>query len=294
MITALKNFYKTIVGTIDIFIDRSLITMSAALAYYAIFSLPPLLLIVLMSTRNFYFWGSTEGFIFSEIESLIGPDATEVLRESIVALSNFEDSGFSLAVSIAVILFTSTSIFVVLQNGFNRIFKVKANPTVWKGILKYVFNRLVSLGLLVGFAFLLVVSLAFNMLINAFSHYMLGETLSTFYVEIMGSITIPLIFLIVFFGFMFKVLPDVRMPLKHVWPGAIFTATLFIIGKYIIGAYIGNSSFNSAYSSASSLLVIMVWSYYSSMLVLLGCAYLRSDLEIKDRLPEIEKYAEEE
>ena len=270
-----------------------MISYAAALAYYAIFALPPLLLIILTSTKQLYFWGSSEVYIFDEIQALIGTEATNLLRQSMQKIATFDGGMWGIVISIAIIIFSSTSVFAVIQVSFNKIFNVKADPTVWKGIWLYLFRRVISLGLLIGFAFILVVSLIFNMAIHLFSDYLFGSTLSVALTDFMGSIVIPGIILTLFFALMLRFLPDVKIKFKHVWPGAIFTAVLFMIGKYAIGTYVGNSSFSNAYASASSLIVVLLWSYYSSILVLLGCAFLKSHMDRKEISIEPYPYAKQ-
>lgn len=288
----IKRFGHNIWAATQLFIDKQLITMAAALAYYAIFALPPLLLILLTSTKRLYFWGTTENYIFDEIQSLLGKEATTLLINSMEHIATFDGSWIGIAVSIALIIFSSTSVFIVIQNGFNRIFEVEANPGVWRSINLYILNRLTSLGIMLGLAFLLVISLTFHIAVTALSKYLFGSAFSSNITEIMGAFVLPLILLVLFFGLMLRVLPDVKLKFRDVWPGAIFTAILLVIGKYAIGAYIGNSSFSNTYASASSLIVLLIWSYFSSILIFFGCAYLRCHIESRGGRIEPADYAE--
>ena len=266
LITLLKD-------SISKFIDDDLMTHAAALAYYTIFSLPPMLLIILFTATQFYDEATVKGAIFGEITKLVGPSGAEQLATTIDKLGVYDSSTWAAVVGIGTLLFTSTTVFVTMQNALNTTFKVKAKPEGW-GILKLIKDRILSFTFLIGIAFVLLVSLSVNALIAAFSQRL--ETiigpLSTMMTAI-ASLILPLIVITILFAMIFKFLPDAKLKWKDAWVGAIFTAICFSFGKYLIGFYIGNSQTANLYDAAGSVMVIMLWVFFASTIFLFGAVF---------------------
>ncbi|MEM6967433.1 MAG: YihY/virulence factor BrkB family protein [Bacteroidota bacterium] len=173
----------------------------------------------------------------------------------------------------SILIFTSTTVFVTFQNALNKIFRVKPAPTGW-GILKLVKDRLLSFTLLLGVAFILLVSLTVNALLETFANYLdflLGDV--SFLFNIITSIVLPFFVITLLFAMMFKFLPDANLRWKDTWFGSILTSFLFVIGKYLISFYIGNSNVAGLYDAAGSVMIIMVWVFYASLIVMYGAVF---------------------
>lgn len=268
----LTTVWEILRDTVNHFIEDDLFTNAAALAYYTIFSLPPMLLIVTYFATHFYDRETIETRIFNEISKLVGEDGANQLLATMQRVGAFDDTWWSTIVGVGVLVFTATTVFVTIQNTLNRIFRVKPKPK--RGWLKMIFNRIISFALLLGIAFILLVSLVISAVISA-----LSDRLANFfpdfavYVANVASFVLPLVIITLLFGLFFKYLPDVRLRWRDTLAGALFTAILFSVGKYGIGFYVGTSNVGNLYDAAGSLLVILVWVFYASLIFLLGAEF---------------------
>lgn len=271
--SALHFFFLVIKESITKFLEDDLMTQAAALAYYTIFSLPPMILVILYTATRFYDEITVKAAIFGEIENLIGASSAEQLAITIDKLGVYETTSWATFIGIGTLLFTSTTVFVTMQNALNHTFKVKAKPK-GMGILKMLKDRVLSFSILMGIAFVLLVSLTINALVSTFSHYLADKIggLSTT-LTALTSIFLPLIIITGLFAMIFKYLPDAKLKWKDTWTGAIFTALCFSIGKYLIGFYIGNSQTANLYDAAGSVMVIMVWVFFASSIFLFGAVF---------------------
>ena len=268
------NFYWTVLKrSVTKFSDDDAFTQAAAIAYYTIFSLPPMLLVIIFTTTFFYDETTVKDALFSQIGDLVGKDGARQLLMTIEKLNIFEPTIWATVLGIGILLFTSTTVFITMQNALNKIFKVKPKPQGW-GILKMVKDRILSFTLLIGVAFIMLVSLALNALIETFGKY-LAELFGTVSIllNFATSIFLPFIVITLLFAMMFKFLPDAELDWKDTWFGASITSGLFVLGKYLISFYIGNSNVAGIYDAAGSVMVIMVWVFYASLIVLFGAVF---------------------
>ncbi len=272
----LKNTWKLIRQSFSDFVDGRAIKLSAALAYYTIFSLPGLIIIIIWITDIFYGKEAVEGSVYNQIAGLVGRDAAIQVQEIIrnAALSN--DSTFATIIGLVTLIIGATSVFGEIQDSINLIWHLKAKPKKGKGLVKMVINRLLSFSLVVSLGFLLLVSLIVNGVMDA----LIGRLTQHFpesQVILAYSVNLFITFLITsaLFGLIFKVLPDARIKWKHVRAGAFTTALLFMIGKFLIGFYLGQSKMSSAYGAAGSVIVILLWVYYSAIILYFGAAFTR-------------------
>ena len=272
-ILALSFLITLLKDAIAKFLEDDLMTHAAALAYYTIFSLPPMLLVILFTATRFYDEAKVESAIFGEIESLIGAKSAEQLADTIDKVGVYDTSSWTAIIGIGTLLFTATTVFVTIQNALNKTFEVKAKPE-GLGILKLIKDRILSFTFLIGIAFVLLVSLAVNALVSAFSAQ-LETVIGDFSTALTAlvSFILPLAIITVLFAMIFKFLPDAKLKWKDTWVGAIFTAILFSIGKYLIGFYIGNSQTANLYEAAGSVMVIMVWVFFASTIFLFGAVF---------------------
>jgi membrane protein len=258
--------------TVSNFIDDDSMSYASAIAFYTIFSLPAILIIALAIGGAFYERSIVEEELLSQVGRLIGKDSAKEIS-TILAHATFDrTSAFAKIIGVVTIIFSATTVFISLQNTLNKIWGIKPKPK--RGLVKFLLNRLLSLAMVATIGFLLLVSLVIDAILVIFQG-MLSKLLAgiTLYVLNIVNIGVSLVLVTVIFGLLFKVLPDAKIKWRDVWVGAAITTFLFGLGKYLIGFYLGNSSFNSAYGAAGSLVIVLVWVYYSTVIFLFGAEF---------------------
>lgn len=262
-------------GAITGFSDDKGMKLSASLAYYTVFSLAPLLLLVISLAGVFLGREAIQGQVFSEINGLVGNQAAKQVEEMIKNLEQSGKTTLSVIIGFITLLVGATTVFGEMQDSINTIWKVKAKPK--RGWVKLIKDRLLSSSLIVSIGFLLIVSLMVNGMLLALSDN-LKSLLPDVTVVIFNVInaTISFIVITILFGVIFKVLPDVKISWRGVRAGAIFTALLFMLGRVIIGIYIEKTSTGSAYGAAGSLIVILLWVYYTAAILYFGAEFTQS------------------
>lgn len=300
MIRLAKNIKHFLVSTGHLFLaagkgfmEDRVTKLSAALAYYTIFSLSPLIIIVISSASLIYSQDAIENKLFSQINNLVGHDAAVQIQSFVANASLSGKSSFALAIGIVVLIIGATAVFTEIQDSINLIWKVKAVPK--KGWKKLITNRLLSFSLIVSLGFLLLVSLVVNSLVLS-----LGNKLSKFIPEITDTTAFIILILnnvLTFavvtgvFAVIFKVLPDVILKWKSALVGAAFTALLFGLGKYLIGMYLEKSNPGLVFGSAGSIIIILVWIYYTSIILYFGAEFTQVYAEKYDKGIAPTKYA---
>lgn len=273
------------------FQEDRIMKLSAALAYYTLFSITPLIIIVISAAGILYGENITvQKQLFGEINELIGPNGAAAIEGLVANASLSGKSNFALTVGIILLIIGGTTIFIEIQDSINLIWKVKAIPK--KGWVKLILNRLVSFSLIVSLGFLLLVSLIINSIVIG-----LGAKLEQVfpnvnsYILILINNAITLSVVTVIFTIIFKVLPDVILKWKTAIIGALFTALLFSLGKYLIGIYIETSDPGSAFGSAGSIVIILVWIYYTAVILYFGAEFTQAYAEKMENGIEPSKYA---
>jgi membrane protein len=269
------NLWIVIKDAFSGFLADRCLKLSAALAYYTVFSLAPLLVLIISVVSIFLGPDAIQGQIFSQINGLVGNEAAKQIQDMIKSVSLSGKTNTALAVGIITLIIGATSIFVEIQDSVNLIWRVKAKPK--RGWVKLLKDRLLSSSLVVSLGFLLLVSLIINGLVLAMSDFL------TRYIPGIGVYLISAFnFLIstsvvgVLFAIIFKVLPDAKISWKDVRGGALFTALLFMLGRYLIGLYIETTSTSSAYGAAGSLIVILTWIYYTAAILYFGAEFTQA------------------
>ena len=272
----ISRMWTIIKITFNYFLEKRVFKLSAALAYYTVFALPGLLIIVIWISDFFYGRAAVEGTIYGQISSFVGDDAALQIQQTIRNATSYAQSRFAAIIGLATLIFGATSMFSEIQDSINLIWRLKAKPKGW-GILKIIFNRLLSFSMIVILGFLALVSLLINGLMQIFIEY-LSRQFPDVTVYVVYGLNILLTFLItaLLFGIIFKVLPDAHIKWKDVRAGAIVTAILFMIGKFAIGYYLGQNRLSSAYGAAGSIIVILLWVYYSAIILYLGACFTRA------------------
>lgn len=245
--------------------------LGAALAYYAIFSLAPLLLIVIGVAGLVWGREAVQGQLVSQLQGLVGEQGGQAIQTMIANAGKHGSGVFATIVGVMTILFGATGVFVQLQTSLDRIWNVEPKPG--GGIWGFVRTRILSFGLVLGIGFLLLISLVVSAAVSAVGAWATG-LLPAAKVLLEGA-TFVLSFALVtlLFAMIFKVLPDVRIDWRDVWIGAAATALLFTLGKFLIGLYLAKSSVASAYGAAGSLVIVLLWIYYSSQILFLGAEF---------------------
>ncbi len=271
MINKIKELtvYQILKDSVVAFGKSDSLSYAAGTAFYTIFSMPALLIIVLNIGSAFYKKGTVKDELLNQVEMLSGPGSAETL-DSIIYNASLETEGFVPKVlAIGVLLFSATTVFVSLQTSINHIWHIKPMPE--KGLLKFIINRLLSFSLVASIGFVLLVSLIIDALIVIFFNYVeLWIQGVSFYFASMTSFIFTQALMVVIFGLMYKILPDAKVRWRSVWLGSIVTMVLFALGKYLIGFYLGNSNIGGAYGTAGSLVIVLVWVYYSVIIFLFG------------------------
>jgi membrane protein len=247
-------------------------SMGAALAYYTLFSIAPLLLIVLGVAGFFFGSDAARGEIFSQLQSLVGDDGARAVEALLARASKPAEGIIASLIGFVTMIIGATTVFGELQNDLDRIWRAPA-AREGSGILALVRARLLSFGMILGIAFLLMVSLVFSAALAALGKWWAPLFGGWSAIAEVIDIVVSLLVLTVLFAMIYKIMPRVHIRWHDVWIGAAVTAFLFTIGKVLIGLYIGRSGVASAYGAAASLVVVMVWVYYSAQVFLLGAEF---------------------
>ena len=274
VIKPIKVSFKILKNTfIQFFNDRGL-KLSASLSYYTIFSLAPLLLLLISLAGFFFGKEAIQGRIFGEINGLIGSPAALQIQEIIKNMELSGKTNSALVIGIITLIIGATSVFAEIQDSINIIWKVKAKPK--RGWVKILQDRLLSSSLIIGLGFLLIVTFMVNGLLLSLNDWMKSyfpdTTLVLFQII---NIIISFSVITTLFAVIFKVLPDAKIAWKDVKVGAFFTACLFMLGRFLIGIYIEKSNTGLAYGAAGSLIIILVWVYYTAAILFIGAEFTR-------------------
>jgi len=256
------------------FVEDSILKYSASLAYYTVFSLAPVLIVIISICGVLFGKEAIQGHIYSQIKDLVGNDAAVQIQDTIKNIHLTGHSVFATIVSIVILLIGATGIFGEVQDSLNKIWglRVKTRKTWWKLIL----NRLLSFSLILSIGFVMMVSLLLNAIVSAFGNF-LARYFSEFSVVLVQITDSVLTFVVTTFLFslMFKVLPDAKIKWKDVFIGGLITSVFFTLGKLAIGYYLGSSNIATVYGAAGSIMIIMVWVYYSSIILYLGAEFTK-------------------
>ncbi|HEU0052151.1 MAG TPA: YihY/virulence factor BrkB family protein, partial [Longimicrobium sp.] len=259
-----KGIFQLFKQSLKDFSDDDCPRMAAALSYYTVFALPPLLILILMIVGAFVDPGEATRAIGSNLPGEASQQIGTIVKE---ANNPAAKSGVSAVLGVFTLLLGATGAFLQLQSALNRAWEVEPDPKAG-GLKNFVFKRLLSLGMLLSVAFLILVSLVLSAAISAlggFADRLLGSMAGNFLLQA-GTFVLSLAVITLLFAAIFKVLPDARIAWRDVWVGALVTAVLFTIGKTALGIYLGRSDPGQAFGAAGSLAVILVWIYYSSMI----------------------------
>ncbi len=245
--------------------------LAAALAYYTVFSVPPLLIIVLALVGQFFDKNMARDRLMAQIAGLIGQQGASFVQGLLESASKPADTAIASIISIVTLLLGATGVFGQLQDALNTIWGVAPKPG--RGLLGTIKDRFLSFTMVLGIGFLLMVSLVVSTILSAISNFVAGNPAQTSGVlELLNSVASFLIITLLF-AMIFKIIPEVKIAWRDVGLGAVVTALLFVVGKFAIGLYLGRSSVASTYGAAGSLVVILIWIYYSAQILFLGAEF---------------------
>lgn len=284
------NWFKLLVKAGKAFLDDRALKMSASLAYYTVFSIAPLLVMIISLAGLIYGQEALEGKVFQGLNDFLGGDAALQIQEMIKRIKLTGNSGPAFILGAIVLMIGATGVFIEIQDSLNVIWRVKAVPQ--KGWKKFLMNRVISFSLIISLGFLLIVSLVINGIVVA-----LSNRLSVYFpdmtIYLVNATNILLTFLIIalLFAIIYKFLPDVRLRWKQVRVAAVFTTLLFMIGHYLFGLYITYGQPGYAYGAAGSLVLILLWIYYTAVILYFGAEFSRIHSKARGEKIETSEYA---
>ncbi|MEO6187819.1 MAG: YihY/virulence factor BrkB family protein [Ginsengibacter sp.] len=271
----IKGIWEVLKNCFKGFSENKIPKLSASLAYYTVFSIGPLLMVVIFLSSFFFGREALEGTIYGQTKNFVGQDAAMQIQQIIKSASISGQSTVAATIGIITLVIGATTMFAEIQDSINMIWGLKRKPTAgWWVLIK---TRLLSFGVIGSLGFLLLVSLSVSALLETLSDrlssYFPHVTITLFYII---NIIISLAVVTTLFGVIFKMLPDAKIKWNDVLAGSITTAILFLLGKFAITFYISKANIGSTYGSAGSLVVLLVWIYYSSFILYFGAEFTKS------------------
>jgi Predicted membrane protein len=271
----IKSFLKIAGSASKRWWEKDPFMQSAVIAYYAIFSIPGLLVMIISISNLFFKRDVITDNLYTQISSIMGVETAKQVKDMIISVTNTNKSLLATIIGLIVVLAGATGVFVELQKALNIIWEVKVKPH--RAIFTLLRTRLFSFGLIVSIGFLLLISLIITTILAALSSWVLlhwpNIVLMIFYVL---KFIISFVVIMFLFALMFKTLPDAKIQWKHLWLGSALTALLFILGKTAIGFYLSKTNPGSAYGAAGSIVLILLWVSYSSMIFFYGAEFTRA------------------
>jgi len=268
----LKLLWQLLKATVMQWVEDQPFQLAAALSYYTLFSLAPLLVIVIAIAGFAFGQEAAQNRIVETLQGLLGRESAQAIQEMVHNASNKPKTGiFSTILGVVFLLFGAGGVVGQLQTSLNTVWGV--TPKAGQGVWGFVRQRFISFAMVLGIGFLLLVSLAVSALMTGFTQ-VLGNVLGATAVLVHAlDLIISFGFVTALFAMIYKYLPDVRIEWRDVWVGAALTSLLFTIGKFLIGLYLGTSGVTSTYGAAGSLISVLLWVYYSSLIFFLGAEF---------------------
>jgi membrane protein len=268
----LMNIWPVLKESFSNFITNKALRMSAALAYYTVFSIAPMLIVIISLCDIFYGKAAIEGTIYQHIQGFVGQDAALQVEQIIKNATISRGVSWASVIGIAALIFAATGVFAEIQDSINFIWRLKAKPK--KGWLKLILDRLLSFSMVVTLGFILLVSLIVNSVLDLAGQQLLKLFPGTeLYVAYGINVFITFLTISFLFAIIFKVLPDARIKWRDVIVGSVTTAVLFMLGKFVIGYYLGKTHISTTYGAAGSVVIILLWVYYSAMILYFGACF---------------------
>ena len=275
IIKTVKNYFQGLKKTTKLFSDSNGLTLSASLSYYTVFSIAPFLIVIISLAGIFYGKQAVEGKVYMQISGLVGNAPAIQIQEIIKNIQNTHHTVLGGVIGFIVLIIGASGVFSEIQNSINFIWNIngKIRGTGW---LNFIRNKLLSFSLVAGVAFILLVSLIVNALVDVLSEQ-LKRHFPEYVIYIFYVLNIIFIFFVItiLFAIIFKILPAAIISWRDAIKGAAFTSVLFLIGKLLIGIYLGNSSVGATYGATTAIFIFMLWVYYSSIILYFGASFTK-------------------
>jgi membrane protein len=268
------NFFILVKESAANFIADDALKFSASLSYYTIFSIAPMLIMAIAIGSFLFGRAAIEGHLFEQINSIVGNEAAHQIQEMLRNTTLRKNNLLATIIGIAVFFIGATGVFGEIQSTINRIWGLKAKPK--KGVIKYFVNRVLSFAMVISIGFLMVVSLIASTVIGILNTKLNSILPEATFILVIVNNTVSLLIISLLFAVVFKYLPDSIVKWKDAWIGSLFTSSLFLLGKYLIGLYLSNTTGTSAYGAAGSVVILLLWVYYSSILLYFGAEFTKS------------------
>ena len=272
--TRFKRTFSFIKEVFSDFSEDRVLKYSASLSYYTVFSIAPILIIIISVSGIFFGREAVQGQIFSQINGMVGNEAAAQIQDMIGKTHRSGNNFLASVVSVIILVVGATGIFAEIQDSINSIWGLKSKPK--RGFIKIILNRVISFSLIISLGFILMVSLVLNAFIAAVSERLAqvfpgsGVYFVTIVDQLLSFIVISFLFAVIF-----KVLPDAKIKWRDVSKGAIVTGLLFILGRYAISLYVAKSEVASVYGAAGSIIILMVWVYYTAVILYFGAEFTK-------------------
>ena len=269
-----KTVFSFVKEVFSDFSDDKVLKYSASLSYYTVFSIAPILILIISIFGIFIGRDAVQGQIFEQLNGLVGAEAAKQIEEMIGKSHQSGNSFLASVISAIILVIGATGIFAEIQDSINSIWGLKSKPK--RGIIKMLLTRVVSFSLIISLGFILMVSLVLNAFIAAVSDRLAqvfpgsGVNLVVIVDQLLSFIVISFLFAVIF-----KVLPDAKIKWRDVSKGAVVTGILFIAGRYLINLYVAKSEVASMYGAAGSIIIIMVWVYYTAVILYFGAEFTK-------------------
>ena len=269
------NFYLQVSKkSIVRFFDLDMPMHAAALSYYMVFSLPSMLLIIFWTSAHVYEESAVREVIFTKIGSLVGHQGARQIMATLEKLSIDQPTFWASALGLGILLFFATSVFDAMRTAFNKMISTQVDDSIGQSMWKLLRIRFIAFAMLISISFILLVSMVIHALIAWVGVHLgqwIGETAK--FIVSFDFLLLELVATALLFGLYFRYLPDIRLKWRDIWLGAILTAGLLVLGKSLIAFFISNSTVADLYDAAGSILVMMLWVYYSAAILLLGATF---------------------
>jgi membrane protein len=268
-----ENFLNLIRNTFKEWSEDKAPRLAAALAYYTVFAIPPLLVILLGIASLFLNQQEVQDALLGEIGGLLTPEAARAIGGMIEGAKTDQAGGLAAAVGVGILLLGASGIFLQLQDALNTVWEVRAKPGL--GIMALLKKRFFSFLMVLAVGFLLLVSLVLSTALTALGEWIQSWLPGSNWVFQSVNFLLPFLAITLLFALMFRYMPDAEIAWRDVWPGAAITSLLFNLGKTLIGLYLARSNLAHTYGAAASVVLIFVWVYYTAQILLLGAEFTK-------------------
>jgi membrane protein len=270
----IKIYWRLLKTTFNEFNADNAMKLSASLAYYTIFSVGPLLLLVVSLTGLFFEQTTVTAELYNQMKSLLGKQGADLLLSVIQNMQQQKTAATFSIIGFVILMFGASGVFLEIQSSINYILSIRAKHK--KGWLKFIKNRLLSFSLIAGMGFVLIVSLFVNTLMDLlFSRLQKWMGMENAILLNIGNLLLLFLVIAILFAIVYKVLPDAYISWRDAFKGATFTGIFFLIGKFLIGFYLGNSNLGNTYGAAASVILILSWVYYSAIILYFGAEFTK-------------------